>query len=375
MIELEIQALSEHRGGLLVEVGRFVLASGFTLLRQRLVEDDHGTLLTMVVQGSSRKRRALEAELEAYQRFVSVKVFPFVEGELRPHFAASHPISSHAPPTRVSAPVPARTSPAAAPAAAAGVVPAATKPVAVDAVRPVPAKGEPELPGDRVISRRPPAPGPTSAPASIPASAPASASPTMRVARATVDVAPVVPPAMELELFDALLVRRPSASASAKPAPEPFVELAMLEAEMPAVEQALADLAHEYPRIVPRLLALERAVAAGARESSLRLAGQRAGAWLFEREYAQDTGLSLQTALDALGVPALRAFVEVERRGGQLHLRHSPLCAQHGRSGCSFFSGFLEGLLGPAIAPDGLWIFPVCCRSYGADECVFTLSG
>ncbi|RCS31365.1 hypothetical protein DEO45_01430 [Rhodanobacter denitrificans] len=195
------------------------------------------------------------------------------------------------------------------------------------------------------------------------------------MAPAAGDTAPVVPPAVEPELYEALLVRRPAKPASAKPAPEPFVEVVALEAEVPAVEQALADLANEYPRIMPRLQALERAVAAGARESSLRLAGQRVGAWLSEREYALDTGLDLDAAFDAIGVPALHAFVEVERRDGQLHLLHSPLCAQHGRSGCSFFSGFLEGLLGPAIAPRELWIFPVCCRSYGADECVFAISG
>jgi hypothetical protein len=44
MIELEIQGLSQSREGLLIEVGRFILASGFTLQRQRLVQDPHGTL-------------------------------------------------------------------------------------------------------------------------------------------------------------------------------------------------------------------------------------------------------------------------------------------------------------------------------------------
>lgn len=269
-----------------------------------------------------------------------------------------------------------------APAAARPVAPVASvAPGAVDAAPTVPARKAPESPGDRVISRRQPAPRPASTPTAAPTptptpkSVPAPPPPAARVAPAAGDTAPVVPPAVEPELYEALLVRRPAKPASAKPAPEPFVEVVALEAEVPAVEQALADLANEYPRIMPRLQALERAVAAGARESSLRLAGQRVGAWLSEREYALDTGLDLDAAFDAIGVPALHAFVEVERRDGQLHLLHSPLCAQHGRSGCSFFSGFLEGLLGPAIAPRELWIFPVCCRSYGADECVFAISG
>jgi hypothetical protein len=90
MIELEIQGLSESREGLLIDVGRFVIANGFTLQRQRLVQDPHGILMTMVVRGPWLKKRALVSALNAYERFLSVKVEPYVEGELKPHFAASH---------------------------------------------------------------------------------------------------------------------------------------------------------------------------------------------------------------------------------------------------------------------------------------------
>ena len=39
MIELEFQILSDRREGLLVELGRLVVASGFTLQRQRMYQD------------------------------------------------------------------------------------------------------------------------------------------------------------------------------------------------------------------------------------------------------------------------------------------------------------------------------------------------
>src|SRR6185312_13769115 len=71
MIELEIQALSERREGLLIEVGRMAVANGFTLQRQRLIQDPHGILLTIVVRGPPRKKRALEAALQAYDRIIS----------------------------------------------------------------------------------------------------------------------------------------------------------------------------------------------------------------------------------------------------------------------------------------------------------------
>ncbi len=326
MIELEIQGLSENREGLLIEVGRLVMASGFTLQRQRLLQDHHGILLTMVVRGPPRKKRTLEAALDAYDRFISVKVFPFVEGEPAPHFAASH---------RMVGP--------------AVVVPPAAA-VASTALAPVATPAAP-MAGDRIRSVEPVA-------GSAPADAPEP---------------PREPPA-EPEFEFILPTPRAPAPAPAPVVATPFVELVPLEPDAAAVEKALRELEYDYPQIVPQLLALANSVAEAARESSLTLAGRRTGAWVFAREYALDDGLDLREAIEHIGAPALRALVEVDQQGGQLHIHDSPLCTEDGRSGCSFFSGFLEGLLGPAIAPNGLSIFPVCCRSYGADECVLAIS-
>lgn len=322
MVELEIQALALQREGLLIEVGRLAGSCGFTLLRQRLVQDPHGVLLAMVVRGSWFRKRALRSALEACDRLVSFELLPALDGESRPHFAATRKVGS-------------------------GYLP-------------------------------PPAPPPA------PVAAPAEEAGAERVAEAAAEAAAAAPPvgtvaeAPSPEPFEDFIPIQPRTPPPdprpAGPAPEPFVEVAALEADVPAVEQALAALEHDYPRIVPRLLVLDRAVAAGARESSLQLAGRRVGAWLFAREYALDTGLDLDAALAAIGVPALHAFAEIELQGRQLHIRHSPLCAEDGRSGCGFFGGLLEGLLGPAVAPAGLSIFPVCCRSCGAGECVLAVS-
>jgi predicted hydrocarbon binding protein len=128
------------------------------------------------------------------------------------------------------------------------------------------------------------------------------------------------------------------------------------------------------PAIIPQLLALQRSVADAARESTLALAGRRTGRWVFQREYLLDDGLDLREAIERIGTPALRALVEVDQQGSQLHLLDSPLCAADGHSGCGFFSGFLEGLLGPAIAPGRLSVFSVSCRSCGSDKCVLSIS-
>lgn len=319
MVELEIQALALCREGLLVEVGRLAGSCGFTLMRQRLVQDPHGFLLSMVVRGPRLRKRALRGALEACDRLVSFELLPAPDGESRPHFAATRTAASGYAPPPAPPPMP---------------VAAATQEVAAAAA------------AEAVADAAPPATG----------------------------AVPEAPSPEPIEDFLPIQPRVPAPPKPAEPAPTPFVEAAVLEADVPAVEQALATLERDYPRIAPRLLALDCSVAAGARESSLQLAGQRVGAWLFAREYALDTGLDLDAALSAIGVPALHAFAEVELQGSQLHIRHSPLCAEDGRSGCRFFSGLLEGLLGPATAPGGLSIFPVCCRSCGAGECVLAIT-
>ena len=195
--------------------------------------------------------------------------------------------------------------------------------------------------------------------------------PTRPAKTEAVQTVPATAPASD---FDFIL---PTARTPAPPVAveaEPFVEVVALAPEEAAVDRALQSLEFDYPRLMPKLLALSGSVVDGARESSLALAGQRTGAWVFAREYAMDDGLSLADALERIGTPALRALVEVDQQGAQLHILHSPLCTEGGHSGCSFFSGFLEGLLAPVIAPGGLSIFPVCCRSYGADGCVLAIS-
>jgi hypothetical protein len=111
-----------------------------------------------------------------------------------------------------------------------------------------------------------------------------------------------------------------------------------------------------------------------ARASSLALAGKRTGSWAFQREYLLGDGLDLSEAIEPVGAPARRALLEVDQQGTKLHIHNSPLCTQDSDSDRSFFSSFLEGLIGPAIAPGSLSIFAVCCRSYGADACVLALS-
>jgi len=335
MIELEIQTLAETREGLLIDVGGVVVATGFTLLRQRLVQDPHGALLTMVVRGPSRKRGALEDALESHERIISFDVSPFVPGENRPHFAASR---TFARPPVAPVPVPrAETVPA----------PATTR--------------RPETRGS--------SPGTPAASAAMPIATIAPAPPDAIVPK------PEAPPSEPEFELDFILPTPPAPPPAPAPvASEPIVEPERLGPDVQVVDAALPKLTNAYPQLFARLEILEQEVAAGARESSLHLAGQRIGRWVFERDYAHSGGLDLDAAMESIAVPALAALTEVEHQEGQLHIHRSPLCTTEGHSGCEFFSGYLEGLLGPVVAPESLSVFGLCCRSFGADECVLAIA-
>jgi hypothetical protein len=326
MIALEIQVLALSREGLLIEVGRLATECGFTLLRQRLTLDPHGSLLSMVVQGSWFKKRALRSALEACDRLVSFELLDAADEGMHPHFALTRQIvSDYVPPPAPPAPSPE-------PEPEAKVIPPAERPAVAPATR---------------VEAPPP--------------------PVVPIAPAV--TAPPAPP----ENFEAMLVARSAPPAPPAPAPEAYVELVELPADVAAVDAALPRLQADYPRLLPHLAKLDQALAPGARAASLQLAGQRLGAWLFAQHYAMDTGLALDAALTAIAVPALHGFVEVDLQGEQVHIHASPLCGADGHSGCGFYSGFLEGLLGPALARPAFGIFPVCCRSYGAADCVLAI--
>ncbi len=344
MIELEIQVLSEKRDGLLIDIGRCATSNGFTLQRQRVTQDVHGALLSMVVRGSTRKQRALESALESHERVISYELSEFVEGEVKPHFAAARIFAR---PAVAAAPIPV-SAPAPVPVSA----PVVQAPVAVSvpdfsSTAPVRMVGE-----SRSAVR-------------------AVAAPVAPTEVAAVVVTAQRAPEPDFEF----ILPEPARSVAAAPVPEAaFVDLVPLAPDIDAVDKALRSLELDYPQIVPSLLTLDGSVAPGARESSLSLAGQRTGAWVFERTYAAVAPGDLHEAIENIGVPALRELVEVEQKGSQLHIRNSPLCAEHDHSGCGFFSGYLEGVLGPAVGADQLSIFPVCCRSFGADACVLAIS-
>jgi hypothetical protein len=320
MLELEIQTLSEKREGLLMDIGRLLVANGFTLQRHRLVQDPHGALMTMVVRGPSRRKRALESALGEHERIISFKIAPFQDGASEPHFAASRMLP---------------------------------RPLGVAASTPSPAIDALPVVAEEIAADRPKASAP--------------------VAIVAVEPLPL-PPVPEPEPEFVFIVPRVPAPAPAPLVVEPFVELIPEGPDVEAVDTMLPKLKNDYPQIFPRLLKLDAAVSAVAREASLMLMGQYLGAWVSECDPASREPFALREAIERVAIPALAALVDVEQRYDQLHIRHSPLCSEDGHSGCAFFNGYLQGLLGPATGSDSLSIFAVCCCSYGANACVLAIS-
>jgi predicted hydrocarbon binding protein len=256
MIELEIQILSDRREGLLVELGRVVVASGFTLLRQRVYQDNQGAWLVMVVRGVPERQLGLEELLATHNRVLSF------EATLLPPGAAAQ----------------------------------------------------------------------------------SSPSPASRTVNGV-------------------------ANGSAPP------PISHIGPDVRKVESMLPQLARDYPKIFPWLLALEQEVAAEAREASLLLAGRRTGTWVFKRDYAMGGKLGLVDAIKRIATPALRSLVTVDVRERHFHIQDCPLCPPGGHSGCKFFSGYLEGMLGASFAPQSVFVRSLHCRSStGVGDCVLEVS-
>ncbi|GLQ87521.1 hypothetical protein [Dyella flagellata] len=153
------------------------------------------------------------------------------------------------------------------------------------------------------------------------------------------------------------------------------VSISPVGPDVQRVESMLPQLARDYPKIYPWLLALEHEVAAEAREASLLLAGRRTGVWVFKRDYEAGGKLGLADAIKRIAVPALRSLVAVEVRDRQLHMQDSPMCPRGGQSGCKFFCGYLEGMLGASSAPQSVFVRSLHCRSnHGTADCVLEVS-
>ena len=188
--------------------------------------------------------------------------------------------------------------------------------------------------------------------------------------------------------FEAALVNEAVAGLAAQPmvapaAPAPVAtpaaapQVASATAVLPdvrQVENVLPQMAHDYPRIFPWLVTLENAVSDDAREPSLQLAGRRTGAWVYKRDYALGAKLPMVDAIKRIAMPALRGLATVDQHGDQLHIRNSAICSPRGRSGCKFFSGYLEGLLGDAMTSGTVFVRNLHCRSHGSAECVLEIS-
>lgn len=147
------------------------------------------------------------------------------------------------------------------------------------------------------------------------------------------------------------------------------VEPSAAAPDVPQIERLLPRLTQDFPHVYPALAALENGVTEAAREPSLFLAGRRMGAWVHKRDYAHGIGLNLGDAIRRIAVPAMRQLAEIEQRGVHVHVLDCPMCAPGGRSGCKFYGGYLEGLLGAAVAGKKVRVRHLSCRSDGAAHC------
>lgn len=76
MVDVEFRVVSDRRDGLLLALGQTVIAAGFTLLRQRMVNSEEGVVLTMVVRGPENGLLMLEERLGTHHLVNSFEASP-----------------------------------------------------------------------------------------------------------------------------------------------------------------------------------------------------------------------------------------------------------------------------------------------------------
>ena len=102
MADIEFRVVSDHREGLLLELGRVIIASGFTLQRQRMARTDEGVVLTMVVRGPEANLLTLEDKLGSHPVVMSFEA-AVLDGEHVQPVAAAAPARAPQPRPPVAA--------------------------------------------------------------------------------------------------------------------------------------------------------------------------------------------------------------------------------------------------------------------------------
>lgn len=77
MVDVEFRVVSDRRDGLLLALGQVVIANGFTLLRQRMLNSEEGVVLVMVVRGPAESLLLLEEKIGTHHLVQSFEASPY----------------------------------------------------------------------------------------------------------------------------------------------------------------------------------------------------------------------------------------------------------------------------------------------------------
>ena len=120
MVDVEFRVVSDRRDGLLLALGQVVIANGFTLLRQRMLNSEEGVVLVMVVRGPAEALLMLEERLGTHHLVQSFEASPYEPASAAPapamaerNGASTHAPAAVAPSAHTAAPVTYAAAPAA----------------------------------------------------------------------------------------------------------------------------------------------------------------------------------------------------------------------------------------------------------------------
>ena len=139
---------------------------------------------------------------------------------------------------------------------------------------------------------------------------------------------------------------------------------------------ALREIAERFPDIAPLVRAYaESFFTPETRDQELFQAGEKIGAFNYEKEWSLGSPLKMPVALRRTLVPALEKLAKMEATDTSIAFPDSPFWGGDGQVNCcEFLTGFMQGFLDAGPLTSNTRVQKTGCRTKGGPLCTYAVS-
>jgi len=148
------------------------------------------------------------------------------------------------------------------------------------------------------------------------------------------------------------------------------VSIEGVESSAPSIK----DMADQFPDIAPLVRAYGESFGSESRDRELVEAGEKIGAFQYEKEWSFGSPLKMPVALRRTLVPALETLGKVDATDTDVTLLDSPFCGTGKIACCEFLTGFMQGFLDAGPLTQNTRVQKAACRAKGNSRCTYTFT-